>query len=167
MQDWQTTITYTTPTPFTPDDTLDFMERHGELGTVATLHRDGLGGSFVMSITATTPMEAIHHAANIMHADSLTASIAIIGVEAISEAEADERLAEPTYPPVVGYAEIARMADVSRQRARMFPHAPRFPKPVITTAQGPLFNKHAVEAWLRTRIKKAGRPAKKQRDDNL
>ena len=58
---------------------------------------------------------------------------------------------EPRHPPVVGYAEIARMTGVTRQRAYAFPRIESFPKPVIETSQGPLYSEDAVRAWAQTR----------------
>ncbi|GAA5203106.1 hypothetical protein GCM10025773_32100 [Microbacterium jejuense] len=52
---------------------------------------------------------------------------------------------------VVGYAEIADMAQVSRQAARAWADNPTFPPAVIETAQGPLRAKDAVQAWLENR----------------
>lgn len=66
-----------------------------------------------------------------------------------------EHLHDPLYPEVVGYAEIARLAGVTRQRARMFPKIVDFPKPVIETAQGALYTKSAIEAWLERRTRRA------------
>ena len=65
---------------------------------------------------------------------------------------------EPLYPPVVGYAEIARMTGVTRQRAYAFPRIESFPKPVIETSQGPLYSEDAVRAWAQTRELRPGRP---------
>ena len=65
---------------------------------------------------------------------------------------------EPLYPPVVGYAEIARMTGVTRQRAYAFPRIDSFPKPVIETSQGPLYSEDAVRAWAQTRELRPGRP---------
>lgn len=59
---------------------------------------------------------------------------------------------------MVGYAEIAKAAGVSRQRIRQLAATAGFPAPVIKTAAGPLFPKAAAEQWARTRQPKAGRP---------
>ena len=55
---------------------------------------------------------------------------------------------QPLYPDVVGYSEIADMAGVSRQAARLWGSNPTFPPAVIETAQGPLRLKAAVQAWI-------------------
>lgn len=51
-------------------------------------------------------------------------------------------------PDLVGYARIAAMAGVSRQRARMFPKIEDFPHPVVITDQGPLFSRRAILTWV-------------------
>lgn len=158
LQDWQTSVTFIAQTRIDPDDALDFMERYGKYGTVAALSEDGCSGELVMSCTADSPMSALEQMMAILLNDALTAGITITSVEAVDEQEVDRRIQRPLYPEVVGFAEIARMAHVSRQRARQFPELPSFPQPVIETAQGPLFMKSVVEAWLENRNTKVGRP---------
>jgi hypothetical protein len=51
---------------------------------------------------------------------------------------AEPHLWRQQIPELVGYAEIATMAAVSRQRARELPGKPGFPPPAVTTATGPL-----------------------------
>lgn len=51
----------------------------------------------------------------------------VTGLEAREWADAVARNREPLYPPVVGYAEIARMTGVTRQRAYAFPRSNPFP----------------------------------------
>ena len=82
----------------------------------------------------------------------------VTGLEAREWADAVARNREPLYPPVVGYAEIARMTGVTRQRAYAFPRIESFPKPVIETSQGPLYSEDAVRAWAQTRELRPGRP---------
>ena len=48
---------------------------------------------------------------------------------------------------LVGTTEIASLLGVSRQRADQLTHAPDFPKPVATLAQGRVWERGAVEAW--------------------
>lgn len=62
------------------------------------------------------------------------------------------------YPPVVGYAEIAQIAGVSRQRAWQLARNTGFPPPVLDTGYGPLYDERAVRAWLAARDPRPGRP---------
>lgn len=63
----------------------------------------------------------------------------------------------PAIPELVGYAEIAAMAGVSRQRAREFPDLPDFPPAVAEPSTGPLRIRNQVAAWLSTRSRNPGR----------
>ena len=68
-------------------------------------------------------------------------------------------LAEPAIPPLVGYAEIAEMAGVSRQRARELPNLPDFPPAVTeTSSKGPLRVRSQVANWIQGWERRAGRP---------
>lgn len=64
---------------------------------------------------------------------------------------------------LAGYAEIARLAGVSRQRARELADLSGFP-PVVAQSRsaGPLRDLAAVEAWVETwkATRKTGRPRK-------
>ena len=82
---------------------------------------------------------------------------ALIAIDAKTEDAHNAEMTGPQWPEVVGYAEIADMAGVSRQRAHQLAHMPGFPPAVITTAQGPLMRKTAVAAWLATRDTRPGR----------
>lgn len=63
-------------------------------------------------------------------------------------------------PELVGYAEIATMAGVSRQRARELSGKPGFPPPAVVTASGPLRVKAEFELWLSSWERTPGRPSK-------
>ena len=114
----------------------------------------------VMSVEAGSAAEAALAADSLVRAVS-DAVIGAISVRSLrAQAEACERRGErePVFPEVVGFAEIAAMAGVTRQRARQFVKIRAFPAPVIVTAQGPLMEKAAVELWLETRNTRPGRP---------
>ena len=61
----------------------------------------------------------------------------VTGLEAREWADAVARNREPLYPPVVGYAEIARMTGVTRQRAYAFPRIESFPQAGDRDLTGP------------------------------
>ena len=141
------------------DTPFDIMETLGQYGAAVTVERDYTGGSVTLSVEAATPIEAAQEASRLV-SDATTGPITITGLEVITEQEADRRLGEPVFPEVVSFSEIGQMAGVSRQRARQFSDNPSFPRPVITTGQGPLYGLHAVQRWLGTRNTRPGRPAK-------
>lgn len=154
---WQATVTFV---GHTDDDTaFTIMEALGRFGAAMSVERDYSGGTVTLSVEAATPIDAAKEAAHLV-SDAAPGPITIIGLEVLTETDADTRLKEPMFPEVVGYAEIGHLAGVSRQRARQFSDNPSFPQPVITTAQGPLYGRHAVERWLENRNTRPGRPAK-------
>lgn len=160
MPRWHANVAFTTTDPFTHDaafDVLDILSSHGAAVSPRT---DSTGGEISLSVTADTAPEAASAAVA-----TITTTITPIAghptidaIEVSTEAALDARLGEPVFPEVVGYAEIADMAGVSRQRARQFAKIDDFPAPVITTAQGPLMTKAAVERWIETRNTRPGRP---------
>lgn len=87
---------------------------------------------------------------------------AFTSLEILTVEQHEQRLARPTIPELVGYAEIATMAGVSRQRAAQYADLGGFPPAVVTTQAGPLRVKAQVEQWLATRTRKPGRPRTQQ-----
>lgn len=162
MTNWQASVAFVSVHPFTEDaafDTIDALLTHG---AAMSVERDLTGGSVTLSVEAATPLDAATEASKLViaAAEPHLGSVTVTGLEVLSEDAVDAELARPLFPEVVGYAEIADMAGVSRQRARQFSNISSFPKPVIETAQGPLMGKYAVERWLETRNTSGGRPRK-------
>jgi hypothetical protein len=154
---WHIRIEYTGHT--TIDDIDTAAEHLRLLHPALTMHQDGSGGSVAVYIDATSATDAVELA---IHATSdLLAGRTITGIEAQTEEAFLAALQQPTIPDVVGYAEIAEMIGVSRQRIRQLAnYDTHFPQPIIETAQGPLIPKAAAEHWARTRNTKTGRPRK-------
>lgn len=50
-------------------------------------------------------------------------------------------------PPLVGTTEIATMLGVSRQRVSQLAKSPAFPKPLVTLAQGPIWDRTDIIGW--------------------
>jgi hypothetical protein len=73
---------------------------------------------------------------------------------------ADARAPAPSIPELVGYAEIAEMFDVTRQRARQLVDLPGFPAAVVETAAGRCGCRKQVEAWGRPGSGRAGGPGR-------
>lgn len=82
------------------------------------------------------------------------------GLEVLATHEYDHRAAEPSIPELVGYAEIAELAGVSRQRAAQLADIEGFPPAVVQVKAGPLRVRRQVEAWLANWQRKSGRPKK-------
>ncbi|WEG10410.1 hypothetical protein PU630_07645 [Microbacterium horticulturae] len=156
MTSWQATVTLIGK--MDDDSAFTLLEELGRFGAAVSVERDFSGGTITLSVEADTTLNAASEAAQTV-SDAIEGPITIIGLEVITESEADKRLREPLFPEVVSFAEIGQMAGVSRQRARQFSDNPAFPTPVITTGQGPLYSRHSVERWLETRNTRPGRPA--------
>lgn len=161
MNSWHATVGFTTSTPFSEDAPFDVAETLAEHGAVMSVARDFSGGDVLLTVDAETVLAAANRAVGLVHDALDSAGIdhaPLVAIQVQDEEAFDRELATPAFPEVVGYAEIADMAGVSRQRARQFADKDDFPKPVIKTAQGPLMSKAAVASWL-DRRSKTGRSA--------
>ncbi|GAA5036933.1 hypothetical protein [Actinopolymorpha pittospori] len=83
-----------------------------------------------------------------------------LGVEVLDEETFVARVAKPSIPALVGDAEIAEIADVSRQRAHELATLQGFPPAVVETLSGPLRVRSQVEEWLSKWKRKPERPRK-------
>lgn len=162
MNTWHINIEFTVAQPFSEETPFELMDALEEYAAAVSVSREFDAGGLTLTTTANDYEEATRTALN----DSVKAITELMGnptitsVKTQSEEAFQKELSEPLYPEVVSFAEIAKIAGVSRQRARQFPAISSFPKPVIQTSQGSLFNLHAVKKWVETRSTKAGRPAK-------
>jgi hypothetical protein len=82
-----------------------------------------------------------------------------VRVEMMTKEEQGLELSRPLYD-LVGVTEIGQMMDVSRQRASVLARSHNFPRPVVTTAAGDLWQRWAVEEFGKGWERKPGRPAK-------
>lgn len=83
----------------------------------------------------------------------------IVRVEAMPISEQEIDLAIPNYPTLLGVAELADTLGVSRQRASELASSSRFPQPFTKLASGPVWDKHAVDAFIETWERRPGRPS--------
>jgi hypothetical protein len=135
------------------DAPLDIAEQLAEHGAVTSVSRAFTNGTVDLTVEAPSVVDAIEKGSALvaktlkLHSDDVT----LTAVRAQSEEDLELELSTPSIPEVVGYAEIATLAGVSRQRARQFADIADFPKPAIVTAQGPLMTKSSVMRWLENR----------------
>lgn len=145
--------------PTTPDDLSELLDQLSEHGPAGSINSDGLAGSVMIALEADSLDTAI--TTGLAHGRAAVGqtlpAAQITGIEMTDSDALDRELAQPIFPTVVGYAEIAELAGVSRQRARAFSKIAGFPAPVIETAQGPLMALAAVKQWLATRNTRPGR----------
>lgn len=153
MNTWHTLTTV--PNTLTEDEAFDLLGTLTDRGAAIEY------GTHTMTVSMTAHGDDVLTAAE----DATTTIKAaipgtkILGVDVQTYEQLDAELRRPLFPEVVGYAEIAEMAEVTRQGARKYADDNDFPRPVIETKQGPLRSKAAVERYLerktRTRRKKA------------
>lgn len=159
---WHARLDWTSTAITTPDTLADLLDDLSDHAPSGSLDIDGRSGSIMIALEAVDLEAAIATAL-----ESIRAAIhrhftggVITGLELLDSESLDRELSRPIFPEVVGYAEIADLAGVSRQRARAFSKIEGFPSPVIETAQGPLLAKAAVQQWLETRNTRPGRPSR-------
>jgi len=162
MERWHASLTFTVQHAYDSDTAFDLIDSLDDSGAAMSIANDYKGGSVTLTIESDTAVAAANAATNnlLEHAPASIGVIEITGIEILSEEAMDAYLDEPVFPEVVGYAEIAELGGFSRQRARQLADSEAFPPAVITTAQGPLYSKHAIDRWLESRNTKPGRPAK-------
>ena len=150
MEIWYISIGFRTSRPFSEDLAFDMSQRLEDYAAVMSMARDRKSGSVALTIDAkewSTALDLAHTAViEVLEAADVEATLTSVGAQNQDEFHAE--LNEPVYPQVVGFAEIARIAGVSRQLAEK----ESFPHPVIKTSQGPLYNVHAVHRWLEARV---------------
>jgi hypothetical protein len=87
----------------------------------------------------------------------------IVKIEAIEWEQLGAELNRSPGPELVGIAELAELAGVSRQRASILARRRGFPDPLATLAAGPVWDLHAVRRFLEGWTRQVGRPAKQSR----
>ncbi|MCZ4325657.1 helix-turn-helix transcriptional regulator [Brachybacterium paraconglomeratum] len=156
---WHARLDWVSATSTSEDTVFDLMDEltnHAPSGSIA---RDGLAGTLTIAVEADSFDDALSSALGATRAalQRHVPTANVVGVELVDSDVLERELDRPLFPEVVGFAEIAELAGVSRQRARQLRDSPGFPAPVIETAQGPLMAKAAIENWLESRNTRPGR----------
>lgn len=160
---WQATIEWTA-------DTIDPQDSAGTILDALTTHHGGAvtypaPGRYAttISVEAGTLRQAVALALQVVTAAASNAghrAIVPVEIDIVDEPTAHARLQRPDIPELVGYAEIADLAGVSRARARQIAtDRTDFPPVAVDTGYGPLYVRQAVEAFL-ARPRPTGRPRK-------
>lgn len=161
---WQARVEWATPDPY-DEAALDMLMGHladhdAAVGPESLPSTDPAGRGYwaaIVTVEANTLRQAITAALELV--ESATGEKAT-AIEVLPDDVADARALSPSIPELVGYAEIADMFDVTRQRARQLVDLAGFPTAVVETASGPLRVRAQVEAWGKTWQRKGGRPRK-------
>lgn len=145
----------------TPDSVLDEMhdllaEHHASIGFAPN---DNL--SVQLSVEATTARQAIDAAIKAVTkaARDAGAPDQVVGVELVTEAEQERRLASPVVPDLAGLTEAGEILGVSKQRAGQLADTTDFPTAVAHLKSGPVFVTEQVRTFA-ARRKGTGRPRK-------
>lgn len=80
-----------------------------------------------------------------------------VGMHIQTRSDFDQGVIRPPLPALIGYAEIAKLLGVSRQRARIVAGRPGFPSIASHTSAGPLYVREQVEVFARSRARRTGR----------
>lgn len=153
METWYISIGFSSSNVFSADVAFDMSEQLDEFAAVMSVAQDMRSGSVALTVDSNEWQVAldIAHEAVVEALALHEVSVNITSVEVKNQEEFQKELYEPVYPEVVGFAEIARLAGVSRQRVRQLSERANFARPVIRTAQGPLYSLHAVQRWVEAR----------------
>ena len=102
-----------------------------------------------LCVEADSPKQALDSGLNLLRsalkigkAGTLLSGIMSAEVQALDDL--DRSVQDPSIPDLVGVDEVAKMLEVSKQRASQLAKKPEFPKPVATLASGPVWKKVAV-----------------------
>ena len=119
--------------------------------------------SFQVAVKGEDPEEAVTEAVAVTDKALRNVDLPawpVVEIEAVEWTRFEEQLKEPTYPEVVGIAELAEMLKVSKQRASELARDERFPRPHQMLASGPVWIAPNVRDFAATWVRKPGRPRK-------
>jgi hypothetical protein len=111
------------------------------------------------SVQASDAVEAVGRAREVFQRAAAAAGLPqwpLARVEAQTERELE--LARPSFPDLIGVAELAERLGVSRQRAWTVTGRPDFPEPVARLKATPVWTADSVRRFLDAWPRKAGRP---------
>lgn len=164
MKHWQARVEWSTTDTYDEDaiDVLmDHLEHHdAAVGPESLPPSDPAGATYwaaTVTVQGNTLRQAIAAALELVEGATGEKATA---VEVLPDDVAEARALAPSIPELVGYAEIAGMFGVTRERARQLAALDGFPAAVVETKAGPLRVRAQVEAWGRTWERKTGRPKK-------
>jgi hypothetical protein len=104
--------------------------------------------------------EATHWVRTSLEAAGLRPDLPVERVEAKTAERAERDLEVPTYPELVGVAEVADLLGVSKQRVSELRGSPRFPLPTSDLRSGPVWTRAAIERFVDSWERRSGRPSR-------
>lgn len=156
MTEWAVTVTWDAAVPVTVDE----LEQLADAGASVAGEPGRQRVEMTLTISAQTPGKAV--------ATALTLALLhvpgdVAGVDVLTTAEQDRRLALPAFPELAGVSEVAQLLGVSRQRASALQTSAGFPGPVATLASGPVWRLTDLSRFAGTWQRKPGRPSREAR----
>lgn len=159
MSTWYADVDFALTGEVSDNAEFDALEAMRDWSAVISISRDRRAGTLSLAIDSADAQEAMSSLSVILQpARSVLGDFQITKMDIMDAEKRRSQVEEITFPELVGYAEIADMAAVTRQRARQIASRADFPVPVVETASGPLRVKAAVEKWLSSWDRVPGRP---------
>lgn len=153
MSEWSVYVESRGDGVVTPDDLGDLVDRLRVYGGSVSGGEGTASAQF--TVDAKDAADATARATRAWR-EILAASIAggwhVVRVEAMTPDEQVRVIHEPTYPNLLGVAEVATLLGVSKQRVNELKNAGRLPEPLATLASGPVW----PEPWLRRFVEEWG-----------
>ncbi|MBP2704419.1 hypothetical protein JOL79_11400 [Microbispora sp. RL4-1S] len=159
MPTWRTEVTSVTPEALTEDQREALALA---LPGFSTITDDEMTRSVIIAfdVEARTPREAAARASKALTDAARQALGDVLPFLGIRAGRGDTA-PKPAMPELLGYAEIATVLQVSRQRARELAEThPDFPPPVSRLSMGPIFTLESVMDFAKGWERRAGRPRK-------
>ena len=178
MNTWRVSIDLDTGVAVTPaqaDAVFDQLERYGaalgyspgatpgveDPGAAVVYDDTRLSITLTVETSSANPLRAGELGRQIVSRAVATTGASIaswLGVEAVTDDEADRRLADPPIPELVGTPEAGEILGVSRQRVHQLRQREDFPAPVVELGTGPLWTQMSIEAFDEAWNRTPGRP---------
>lgn len=147
METWHVNLGFEVEKPKNDDLPFDISEALEQYAAVMSASQDMLSGSVSLSLDSETTLCAVDFAQGIVSAEFEAADMeaTVVSATVQTDQELERELAEPVCPKVLGFAEIAKLAGLSRQRIQQLSSTDSFPEPVIKTALGPRYTEFPVK----------------------
>jgi hypothetical protein len=158
---WYVDVDFVASATLADEVEFDVLDALSAYSAAMSTDRDRRGGSVSFTVDAPNAAGTVPIIEEVTTTiRSMLGDVDVVRVDVMTEQARKAANENPSIPPLVGYAEIADLAGVSRQRARELAHLDGFPVAVVETAAGPLRVKEAVESWIQNWNRKPGRPRK-------
>jgi len=150
------------------EDLLDVLEPYSPTVTGTPEEPAADRARFGMSlwIDADQPSDALKEAGRVLAQATRKVRLPqwpIARILLLSDEELDRELALPSFPTLLGVAELAEKLGVTKQRASELASSRRFPSPIATLASGPVWLAPSINRYLEEWERKPGRPAQSAR----